>query len=160
MSSVSESSSSVVGTTGVSLSNSSEVSRSTSPESLSVSCEVELESFGVLGSERTPLEYFLNAGEKVNNTFNFSGMTLSITPFFGGIFANPLSNFSGLHCPRNSSGELGCLTNSGETIFSSNLIGLGEGVRLKARLVVTVITCGDLSLIALLFSALSALAIY
>ena len=82
MFSVSESKSSVVGTAGVSLSNSSEESRSTSPKSLSVSCEVELEPFGVFGSERTPLEYFLKLEEKVKNNFNFSGMTFLTTPFF------------------------------------------------------------------------------
>ena len=66
----------------MSLSNSLEESGSTSPESLSISYEVELEFFGVLGSERRPLEYFLNPREKVKNNFNFSGMTLLIAPFF------------------------------------------------------------------------------
>ena len=87
-------------------------------------------------------------------------MTLLTVPFFLGIFANPLSSFSGLHCPRNSSGELGCLTNSGEVTVSSALLGPGEGVRLKAGLEVTVIICCNLSLSTFLFSALSALAIY
>ena len=71
-----------MGIAGVSLLNSSEESRSTFLESLSISCEVELEPFGVFGSERTLLEYFLNPGEKVKNNFNFSSMTLLTVPFF------------------------------------------------------------------------------
>ena len=72
-------------------------------------------------------------------------MTLLTVPFFWGIYANPLSSFSGLHCPRNSSSELGGLTNSGEVTVSLALIGPDEGVRLKTGLEVTVIICCNLS---------------